>query len=381
MRFLHTSDWHLGRIFHGLHLIPDQTAVLEQVISIALDSKVDAVLIAGDIYDRAVPPTEAVNLLDNTLQQLVLKHRLPVILIAGNHDNPQRLNFGQALFAANKLFIYGPVSTSATPVVLEDKEGPVYFVPLTYCEPLTATELSGTKCPTHKAALSWQISQMLSQIPPQARKVALAHCFVTGALATPDSERSLTVGGSEQVDLQTFAPFNYTALGHLHACQSCNSQVRYSGSLLKYSFGEAAQKKAVHIIDLDAAGNIQAETIPLTAPHELAVLKGTFAQLTSTPEKALVNDYLQVILTDVTPVLDAKNKLESLYPHILQLSYEQLALGANNLPATILGTNKLSRETLFADFFQQTLNRSLTSEETKILHTALDDLAKEGRQL
>ena len=381
MRFLHTSDWHLGRIFHGLHLIADQEAVLNQIMAIALEAKVDAILIAGDIYDRAVPPTDAVRLLDATLQFFILKQHIPVLLIAGNHDNPERLNFGQALFAENKLFIYGPATASAAPVVLEDKTGPVYFAPLTYCEPLTATELSGTKQPTHDAALKWQIEQMLSQIPAKARKVALAHAFVTGAQETPDSERPLAAGGSAQVDISDFAAFNYTALGHLHACQNCNPTVRYCGSLLKYSFSEVSQKKAVHIIDLDAAGTVTVETLPLTAPHALAVTKGSFAQLIAEPHPEQANDYLQVILTDTTPILDAKNKLETIYPHILQLSYEQLASNTDLNSIRKIGPKQIATEDLFEDFFRQTANRPLSEDEKSLLHAALDHLAKEGRNL
>ncbi len=381
MRILHTSDWHLGRVFHGLHLIADQEKVLGQIMSIALEAKVDVILIAGDIYDRAVPPTEAVRLLDDTLQQLVLKLHIPVLLIAGNHDNPDRLNFGQALFAENKLFIYGPVNPVAVPVVLEDQAGPVYFAPLTYCEPLTATELSGEKQSTHDAALQWQINQMLPQIPQNARKIALAHTFVAGAKETPDSERPLAAGGSALVDIGNFAPFNYTALGHLHACQNCSPCVRYCGSLLKYSFSEVSQKKAVHIVDLDAAGNIQVETVPLIAPHGLAVLQGTFEELVASPHIDLAEDYLQVILTDTTPILDAKNKLETLYPHILQLSYQQLAVSSGLGLVQERRLEQASMEELFGTFFRQATDRPLTEEEEKILHAALDSLAKEGRSL
>ena len=163
MRFLHTSDWHLGRIFHGLHLLEDQRAALDQILDLAREYRVDALLVAGDVYDRAVPPTEAVNLLDETLRRLVLDLKIPALLIAGNHDNPDRLNFGQALFAARQLYITGPVDPAAHPVVLEDADGPVYFAPLPYCEPLTATELSGEKKPTHEAALQWQGGAILPQ--------------------------------------------------------------------------------------------------------------------------------------------------------------------------------------------------------------------------
>lgn len=150
MRFLHTSDWHLGRIFHGLHLLEDQMAVLGELMSIIREEKIDALFIAGDIYDRSVPPTEAVRALDEILVQLILGEKIPTVIIAGNHDNPDRLNFGRALFASENLFITGPASAKPKPVILSDKTGPIYVAPLPYCEPLTATELSGIKRPPTK---------------------------------------------------------------------------------------------------------------------------------------------------------------------------------------------------------------------------------------
>ena len=207
MRFLHTSDWHLGRIFHGLHLLEDQMAVLGELMSIIREEKIDALFIAGDIYDRSVPPTEAVRALDEILVQLVLGEKIPTVIIAGNHDNPDRLNFGRALFASENLFITGPASAKPKPVILSDKTGPIYVAPLPYCEPLTATELSGDKKTTHEAALSWQIAGILSAIPQKSRKIALSHTFVTGAQVTPDSERPLAAGGSSSVALSLYDAF------------------------------------------------------------------------------------------------------------------------------------------------------------------------------
>ena len=380
MRFLHTSDWHLGRIFHGLHLLEDQRAALDQIITLAREYKVDALLAAGDIYDRAVPPTEAVNLLDETLRRLVVDLKLPVILIAGNHDNPDRLNFGRTLFATRQLYIVGPVAAHTLPVVLEDNHGPVYFAPLPYCEPLTATELSGEKKATHEAALQWQVEQMLQQIPENARKVALAHVFLTGARTTPDSERPLAAGGATTVSIDCFKDFNYTALGHLHACQNNSPTVRYSGSLLKYSFAEASQKKAVHIVDLDGEGKVSVETIPLTAPHELAVLKGTFRDLLEAPRTDHLSDYLQIVLTDPTPVLDAKHRLEQVYPQILQLGYERLQPREMEEQDTARRKG-LSTDDLFQSFFREVQGRDMTDEEKKLFRQVVNEEDTEGRNV
>ena len=377
MRFLHTSDWHLGRIFHGLHLLDDQAAVLEDLLALARDSHIDCLLLAGDVYDRSVPPADAVRVLDETLRRLILDLHIPVILIAGNHDNPDRLNFGQAFFATEKLFITSLVSADTEPIVLQDASGPVYFAPLTYCEPLTATELSGTRQATHEAALRWQIDCLLQKIPAGARKVALAHAFVTGAQVTPESERPLAAGGSTSVSLDCFDAFQYTALGHLHALQKCSDKVRYCGSLMKYSFSEVSQKKSAILVDMDAAGRIQTEAVPLRAPHELAVLKGTFDELLNGPLRARPDDYLQVILTDRTPVLDPKNRLEKRYPHILLLGYE----GLEHQPEAEAAARRkgLGEEELFEAFFREIQGRSLDDRERALLRTVMDGLQSEGR--
>ena len=380
MRILHTSDWHLGRSFHGLHLLEDQAVVLAQILQIAKDSKVDVVVVAGDIYDRAGPPTDAVGLLNATLEELILNLHLPVILIAGNHDNPDRLNFGQALFAQKQLYIYGTVMANATPVALEDKYGSVYFAPLTYCEPLTATELSGEKQPNHDAALAWQIKQMLAQIPADARKIAVAHAFVAGAMPTPDSERPLAVGGTTTVELKNFEPFNYTALGHLHATQNCSPIVRYSGSLLKYSFAEATQKKAVHIVDLDGSGAAKVETIALTQPHDLIRLKGSFQELLAKDPADYAAAYMQLTLTDAAPILDAKHKLETVYPQILELTYERLTPAQKELSVEAAQKKKVSSHELFSTFFQAVNERKLETTEDTLLRQALTHLEDKGRR-
>ena len=202
--------------------------------------------------------------LDEILVQLILGEKIPTVIIAGNHDNPDRLNFGRALFASENLFITGPASAKPKPVILSDKTGPIYVAPLPYCEPLTATELSGDKKTTHEAALSWQIAGILSEIPQKSRKIALSHTFVTGAQVTPDSERPLAAGGSSSVALSLYDAFHYTALGHLHAQQRLSDRAFYCGSLMKYSFSEVSQKKGVIIVDMDAAGNVTTTPLVLT---------------------------------------------------------------------------------------------------------------------
>lgn len=381
MRFIHTSDWHLGRSFHGLSLLEDQARMLDYLITLCQEKKIDVLLIAGDIYDRAVPPTEAVRLLNKTLEKLVLELHIPVILIAGNHDNPDRLNFGQALFAQSGLYIYSTPTCTSEPICLTDQWGPVYFAPLTYCEPLTASELAGEKITSHQEALAWQIEEMLKQIPPAARKVALSHAFVTGAKPTPDSERPLSIGGSTTVDLELYKDFNYTALGHLHAAQKCSSKVRYCGSLLKYSFAEATQKKTLQLVDLQADGEIAVEDLPLAPYHDLVRLKGSFEELLAVDPTLHENDYLQITLTDKAPILDAKHKLEKVYPLLLELTYERLQLAEGELELHAAKEKERTTKELFQGFFTALEDRALTKDEDKLLQAALEDLQQEGREI
>ncbi len=374
MRILHTSDWHLGRIFHGLHLTNDQAQVLEQLTQIIKDEKIDAIAIAGDIYDRGVPPTEAVELLDATFSRWVQDYTLPIIAIAGNHDNAQRLSFGQQLFAANKLFIYGQPTAHLKPLILEDQYGPVYFAPLTYCEPLMARILSeDATISSHEAATAWQVQQITQHIPANARQIALAHVFLTGS--DPEgSERPLAIGGSTTVSKEVFSPFTYTALGHLHGCQTSGEHIRYSGSLMKYSFNEATQRKGVHIIDLDDSNMPTITTITLTQPHDLVCLKGKFQDLIEHPELTAQQAYTQITLTDTTPILDAKNRLEAVYPYIMELAYtrlepqEGIVASSNRL--------KLTTQDLFTSFFTAVEQRELTPEETTYLHTTLNEATR-----
>ena len=379
MRFLHTADWHLGRIFHGLHLTEDQSYILTELIALAVETKVDAILIAGDIYDRAVPPTQAVRLLDDTLSTIIQKHHIPVILISGNHDNPERLGFGKSLLAESRLFIYGSPMKNTIPVILEDQYGPVYFAPFTYTEPFEAAILSGEAISSHEDALAWQIRDMSPLLPSNARKVALAHVFLTGSEESPDSERPLAIGGTTTVSAEHFKPFNYTALGHLHACQQSGNTIRYSGSLLKYSFNEVKQKKGIHIVDIDEQGNCNIETIFLKPQHELAILKGTFADLLNNPRMDAADNYLQITLEDEQPILDAKYRLETIYPNILHLEYARLQSLSTDSMSTVR-QHKLGPHELFSTFFDQINERPLNEKENALLENVLSELDSTERR-
>lgn len=380
MRFLHTADWHLGRIFHGVHLTDDQAYVLEQLQQLVREVKPDAVVIAGDVYDRSVPPTEAVRLLDDTLSRLLLDYKIPVIMIAGNHDSPDRLGFGNRLLSGQGLFVTGQLPAKLEPVVLYDSYGPVYFLPLTYAEPAVVRNIWQLEADGHEAALKAMIEHVTASIPPAVRKVALAHAFVAGSLES-ESERPLSVGGSSAVGSALFAGFNYTALGHLHNSQQAGSEkIRYSGSLLKYSFAEADQKKGINLVELNGDGSVAVTVFSLAPRHEVRCLRGLFRDIMAQAQTdSAKEDYLMITLEDHQPILDARLRLKEIYPNLLDFDYLRL-----NRSGTLQGPasdhRRLNEASLFASFFNQMTGEDLTAEQEQTFRDLLDELNRDERE-
>jgi len=263
MRFIHTADWHLGRTFHHASLLEDQAHVLQQLVQVARASQPEVVIIAGDIYDRAVPPTEAVDLLDQTLCELVLEANLPVIIIAGNHDSPQRLQFGARLLESRRLYVFGRPSDQVRFLQFYDEDGPVMFYAMPYAEPAVMRAYWGDdQITSHQTAYRAYAARVTRQHPAGIRSVVVGHCFVAGGEEC-ESERPLSVGGTGEVSADCFAGFSYAALGHLHRPQTAGSDaVHYAGSLLKYSFAEAGHTKSFNLVEMDAAGRCTVDASP-----------------------------------------------------------------------------------------------------------------------
>lgn len=247
MRILHTADWHLGKLFYGSYLTEEQDYVLKhQLLPLIKDEGIDAVVLSGDVYDRSLPPTEAVALFDEMATKITAELKVPFLVISGNHDSAARLSFASRLLASQGLYIAGELDRMTDPVVLDDQYGPVAFLLAPYAEPAVVRHFLGDdNLRSHEAALCALLSWQQEKIPSGMRTVCAAHAFVAGGLAG-DSERPLSIGGSDQVGSDLFTDFSYTALGHLHGPQQITvPTIRYAGSLLKYSFGEARQKKAL----------------------------------------------------------------------------------------------------------------------------------------
>lgn len=321
MRFLHTADWHLGRTLNGASFHAEQEAVLGgQLLDILRDTRPDVVLVAGDVFDRAVPPADSVGLLDDILRRIVLGLGTPVVLIPGNHDDPRRLSFGAPLLREAGLHIADSARGECIP--LRDAHGEVAVLASGYASPLLlATLFAPEEVADHDAGFGCICAHLRSLPAPGTRTVVVAHAFVAGG-AECESERQLMVGGAKAVAPARFAGFDYVALGHLHRPQDlAGGRIRYSGSPLAYSFDEAGQAKSVTLVEMDAAGAVRTEAIPLTPRRPLRRLRGRFAALRDSPAAEGREDWLEITLTDELPVFEAQRRLAEVYPHILAFGY------------------------------------------------------------
>ncbi len=323
VRFLHTSDWHLGRGLHRVPLIEAQRVFLDHLVETARQHEVDAVLVAGDIYDRAVPPLAAVELFDRVLRQLA-RAGIPAVMISGNHDSARRLGVGAGLMDGAGVHLRTDPDECATPVLLRDAHGEVAVYGLPYLEPQLVREQFAVETARHSAVLGAamrRVREDLARRPAGTRAVVLAHAFVTGG-ATSDSERDITAGGAASVPAALFDGVHYAALGHLHGCQTLTERVRYSGSPLAYSFSEAGHRKSMWLIDLDAAGEVRGERVDCPVPRPLARITGRLADLLADPSLERHREHwVEATLTDPARPPEPMARLSARFPHLLALAF------------------------------------------------------------
>ena len=324
MRLLHTSDWHLGRSLHRADLRAAQSAFLDHLVEVARAERVDAVLVAGDVYDRAVPPVDAVELCEDALLRLH-DTGASIVLISGNHDSARRLGFGGGLLEKTGVHLRTRLGALDRPVVLEDADGPaaVYGVP--YLEPdAVRGELPPDLPRGHAGVLGHAVARIRADADSRGirRRVVMAHGWVTGGAAS-ESERDISVGGVGQVSAALFDGFGYVAMGHLHGQQTVAPHLRYSGSPLPYSFSEAAQRKGSWLVDLDGAGTARAELVPAPVYRRLSVLRGRLEEVLGSAAYAEHEaDFVSVTLTDPSRPEGAMDALRARFPHILVLAHE-----------------------------------------------------------
>ena len=369
MKVLHTADLHIDKKIFELPMIEDQKYILNQIYEIALREQIDALLIAGDIYDRSVPPTEAITLLDDFLTKLI-EAGIPVIMISGNHDSPERVSFGGRIMEKRGLYIAGNYAEPLKTITLEDSYGPVTFV----CMPFVKPAVAGV------ATCQQAVEKMLSMLPmtleENHRHVLLSHYFVIGeqgeAPELSDSECDVNVGGLDSVSAALFQMFDYVALGHLHRAQHIGQgNVYYAGAPLKYSFSEALNEKSVNLVELGIPGEVNVRKIPLKPLREMRCIKGKLQDLM---EKDLVEsqgnskaDYIQATLTDREELIDPIGTLRSVYPNVLQILLEKNRLLEDGEYESSTYNVKKSTLELFGEFYELVKGEPLEEKRLAIV--------------
>ena len=458
MRFLHTADWHLGRIFYGQYLTEDQAHVLEnQFFSILKDEKIDGILLAGDIFDRAVPPIEAIGLWDSIITRLAMDYKVPLFVVSGNHDGAERLEVGRSMLSRSGIHIWGSPHHALQPFEFEGADGKVAICPMPFSEPRrigdalglgsannslqtiqslenaidadTKTKAKAKRSKSKKASVdviedslfaSVDMSNMVdemprdidttdaikqslnrnteaslnlhnydqmyqawsnhlrTQVPKGMRSIAISHAFVMGGEIC-ESERTLSVGGSEQVSPQVFKDFHYTALGHLHGPQRMGADyIRYSGSPLKYSFDEHTQKKSFTIIDMDVKGNVDISTIPVEAKRDVVILEGYFEDLLNNKELQAKHkdDYVQARLLDTMPIMDGMAKLRQVYHRCMTIDLAgRVATPMADMDKAVF--KELNERELFNQFAETVWKEPLTEREQQYINSVWDRILKE----
>ncbi|EKH9209177.1 exonuclease SbcCD subunit D [Vibrio parahaemolyticus] len=377
MKFIHTSDWHLGRQFHNVSLLEDQQAVLEQLIQYIENNPVDAVIVAGDVYDRSVPPTIAIELLNRVVKRICGELNTPMILISGNHDGAERLGFGSEQMKRSGLHIISNFEDMLTPVVIETKAaGHVAFYGMPYNDPEQVRYMYKEPVSTHDEAHKLLAEKITEQFQSEHRNILISHCFVDGAIES-ESERPLSIGGSDRVSHEHFLNFDYVALGHLHQPQKKGEEyIRYSGSLMKYSFGEQNQKKGFTLVEIGKDGFIGAEHIELTAPHEMRIVEGELEQILEWGKTDPKNeDYLLVRLMDKHAILNPMEKLRTVYPNVLHLEKPGMLIGVEQEMAQA----KLARSEIdmFKDFFAEAQDSELSNEQEQAISDIIKQLSQQ----
>lgn len=377
MKFIHTGDWHLGKLVHGIYMTEDQREVLNQFIELIGEEQPDAVVIAGDLYDRSVPPTEAVELLDEILFKINVELNTPIVAIAGNHDSAERLSFGSSWYRHSHFYLTGKLTNEYRPVHING----VNFHLVPYAEPgLVRHLLDDATIHSHQDAMKAVIGRVEETMDHNEPNVLVGHAFVLGG-ETCESERTLSVGGSGCVTSDLFDPFSYTALGHLHSPDAIrHGKVKYSGSLMKYSFSEAKHKKTVSIIEMDEKGRFETRYRTLNPKQDMREVEGYLEQLLDPQfyQGQNTEDYLKVTLLNEGSLIDPIGKLRQIYPNVLHLERKIESVDKKNLQGfASLKEEKKSELDLFEQFYRKMTTAEFTAEKREVMAGIIDKVLKE----
>ena len=378
MKLIHLSDLHLGKRLNEYSLIEDQDYILRRILTVIDEEQPDGVIIAGDVYDKAVPPIEAVRLFDDFLVQLASR-KLQVFVISGNHDSPERIAFGSRLMDASGIHLSPVYDGKITPVSMQDEFGIVDLYMLPFVKPTHVRCFTDQELNSYTAAIGHVISEM--PLNTAHRNVLVTHQFVTGALRSESEE--ISVGGSDNVDAGVFEPFDYVALGHLHSPQNCESdRIRYCGTPLKYSFSEAKDNKSVTVVELSEKGNVSVRTVGLIPLHDLVGLKGTYDELTRRSfyeGTSWQEDYTRITLTDEEDIPDAVAKLRTVYHRLMRLDYDNRRTRANSEIHAVTDVEVRSPLDLFSDFYGLQNNQPMDPDQTGFMRDLIEQIWEDAK--
>ena len=374
MKLIHLSDIHLGKRVNEFSMLEDQAHILKKILAVVDEEKPDGVLIAGDVYDKSVPSTEAVQLFDDFLVRLA-ERKLPVFIISGNHDSPERLSFANRLIDAVGIHLAPVYNGVVEPITLSDEYGPVNVYMLPFIKPAHVrgffpdTEITG-----YSDAVAAAIGRM--NIDKTQRNVLITHQFVTGAQRS-DSEE-LSVGGTDNIGAEVFCDFDYVALGHIHGPQNMDSgRIRYCGSPLKYSFSEAAQQKSVTVAELKEKGTLEIHTVPLIPRRDMVELKGSYQQLTLREfyeNTTYQEDYTHITLTDEEDIPDAVAKLRAVYHNLMKLDYDNTRTRHSVAISGAENVETRSPIDLFAEFYELQNGLPMSAEQTELVASLIEKI-------
>lgn len=377
MKIMHLSDLHIGKKVNEYSMLQDQIYILKEILRIIDNEKVETVIIAGDVYDRSLPPNEALELFDEFLYQLSGRN-VNVFVISGNHDSPERISYGGRMMTENKIFLSPVYDGNVKPITLNDDYGEVNFYLLPFIRPADIRRyFPDENIENYTDAVKVAIDNM--NVDFSERNILVTHQFVTGAELSESED--IIVGGTDNVSGEVFDGFDYVALGHIHREQTVGKDnIRYCGTPLKYSFSEAKNIKSVTILDFNDKRNIEYSKIPLTPLRDMREIRGTYYELTlkSSYESTNTEDYLHITLTDEEDIPDAIGKLRSIYPNIMKLDYDNLRTRGSGTVDAIENIESKSPFELFADLFKQQNNQDMSEEQEEIMRNLIDKIWEEN---
>ena len=373
MKLIHLSDLHLGKRVNEFSMLEDQEFILTKIINIIDGEKPDAVIIAGDVYDKSVPSAEAVQLFDDFLCKLA-KRRLQVFVISGNHDSAERMAFGGRLMESSGVHISPVYSGNVEPISLDDEFGRVNFYMLPFVKPANVRRFfEDSEIESYTDAVRASVESM--NINTAERNVIITHQFVTGAERSESEE--ISVGGSDNVDASVFDRFDYVALGHIHGPQNIGSEkIRYCGTPLKYSFSEAKHKKSVTVVELGEKGSLEVRTVALEPKRDMREIKSTYAEITLKDNYVNTNtdDYIHITLTDEDDIPDAIGKLRVIYPNLMKLDYDNNRTRSGGKLDIIENIERRSPLDLFSEFYEKQNNQPMTDGQSAFMESLIESI-------